>query len=274
MANDIININSGNPILNGSWTINTGGKGSLSLSRDTYNGIISPPIADIDDKYDNRFNYSSYTQLYLGDVAGGNYTYFDITGHQIMTGNARPWRDETTDALSFQQSGAGVSRNNAEGTVDFVYNATYNSNFALADSMFLNLQLNHDRDETSLIYPHIHWFQAKDYSPNFLLEYRWQVDGGVKITDWTKLKCNLLAHPYTVGTTIHQISYSLPITPPASSTISDGLQFRIFRDTTNASNEFGVNCPYNTGGNATVAVMFFDVHLQISSLGSTDQYRK
>lgn len=40
--------------------------------------------------------------------------------------------------------------------------------------------------------------------------------------------------------TIHQISRTVAgITPPGGSTISDIVQFRILRDTTNASGEFG-----------------------------------
>jgi hypothetical protein len=219
---------------------------------------------------------TSETQKFTTGIRVGSashYTDFDGTGHQTMTGNARPWRDELSDAVSLQQQGAGVSRNVTEGTVDYAYNAAYHATFTSADAMYLNIQLNHDKDLTTAIYPHIHWFQAKDYSPNFLLEYRWQVNGGAKTTSWTKLKCNTLAFTYTTGT-IHQISYASAINPPEGSTLSDIIQFRIYRDTGNVSTEFTGNCPYNTGGNATVSILAFDVHFQINSLGSTDEYLK
>lgn len=217
--------------------------------------------------------------------AASNYTGFDATGHQTMVGTARPWRDALTDALSLQQSGVGVSRNITEGTVDFAHNATWNATFTNADAMYLNVQLNHDRDHASLIYPHIHWFQAANYSPNWLLEYRWQKNGGgstgtlTKVTSWTELACNNLAFNWSTKTggsgTLHQISYSAGISPPTGSDISDIIQFRIYRDTTGASTTYtGVTCPYNTGGNRTAAVMAFDCHFQINSLGSTDEYTK
>lgn len=217
--------------------------------------------------------------------AGTNYTSWDSTGHQTMAGTARPWRDALTDALSLQQNGAGISRNATESTVDFAHNATWNATFTLADAMYLNVQLNHDRDHASLIYPHIHWFQAANYSPNWLLEYRWQKNGGgtagtlTKVTSWTELACNNLAFNWSTKTggsgTLHQISYSAGISPPTGSDISDIIQFRIYRDTTGASTTYtGVTCPYNTGGNRTAAVMAFDCHFQINSLGSTDEYTK
>lgn len=202
-----------------------------------------------------------------------NYTNFDTTGHQTMVGNARPWRDQLTDALQLQQNGAGVARNITEGTVEFAANATYNATFTSADALYCNVQLNHDRDLTATLYPHIHWFQEKNYNPNWLLEYRWQTNGGTKVTSWTKLLCNTPAFTYVSGS-IHQIHYSAAISVPSGSAISDIVQFRIFRDTTNASTLFAGTCPYNTGGNAVCGMLAFDPHFQINSLGSDDQYVK
>lgn len=183
------------------------------------------------------------------------------------------WRDELGDALSLKASGVGITTDLIEGAINFDYNAVFNTNPALADYLFKNVQLNHDRDLTSSIYPHIHWFQAKNYSPNFLFEYRWQINKGAKTTAWTKLKCNILSFTYTAGT-IHQISRSLPIAVPVGTTLSDIIQFRIYRDTGNASLEFSGNCPYNTGGNASCPVLSFDIHFRIDSVGSTEEYIK
>ena len=208
----------------------------------------------------------------FGGIDG--YTLFDSDGHQTMVGDARPWRDELGDALSIKVQGAGISNNLAESVVNFDSNAAYNVNPALADFLYKNVQLNHDRDLTSEMHVHVHWFQEKDYAPNFLLEYRWQINGGEKTTAWTKLKCNALAFPYTVGQSLHQIAYAAPITPPVGTNLSDIIQFRIYRDTTNVSSEFAGNCPYNTGGNASAGVLSFDVHFMINSLGSNEEYIK
>ena len=209
----------------------------------------------------------------FGGIDG--YTLFDSTGHQTMVGEARPWRDELGDALSIKVQGAGITTDLDESVVNFDFNAAYNVNTALADFLYKNVQLNHDRDLTSSIDPHIHWLQAKDYSPNFLLQYRWQINGGEKTTAWTFLKCNVLTFPYTVGQVIHQISHpSAPIVPPAGSHLSDIIQFRIYRDTTNVAAQFTGNCPYNTGGNASAGVLSFDLHFMINSIGSNEEYIK
>lgn len=187
---------------------------------------------------------------------------------------ASAWRDELGDALSLQQNGVGLSITLAESTLDFAHNAAYNVNPALADFAFKNVQLNHDRNLAISIQPHIHWLQSKNYTPNLLFEYRWQVNGGTKVTAWTKLKCTTLTFVYTAGT-IHQISDTAAgIAVPVGTTLSDIVQFRIYRDTTNASGEFAGVCPYNTGGNAAVPVLSFDVHLEIDQIGSTEEYVK
>lgn len=186
---------------------------------------------------------------------------------------ASAYRDELGDALSLQKSGAGITVDAVELTVDFDYNATFNANPALADYLYKNFQLNHDRDFSSDIDFHIHWFQAKNYSPNLLIEYRWQVNGAAKTTAWTKLKCNTLAFAYSAGT-IHQISQAAGIVAPVNTQLSDIVQIRIYRDTGNASGKFGVTDPYNTGGNASVKIMSVDVHLHIDQIGSTQKYVK
>jgi len=68
-----------------------------------------------------------------------------------------------------------------------------------SDYLYLNVQLNHDKDLSSSIYPHIHFLQTVAGVPNFLLQYRWQIQGGVSITSWTSVVCNLPAFTYVSG---------------------------------------------------------------------------
>lgn len=205
----------------------------------------------------------SNLKKYGGLIA--NYSYYNSEGQYIMTGLSRPWRDEVSDAISLQQTGPGVSRNSTESTVDY----TTGSN--LSDFMYCNIQLNHDKDLISSIYPHLHFFQTEDHMPNFLLRFRWQLNGGVKTTGWTDLKCNLQAFTPYVGGTVHQIAYSLPIETPPGSIVSDIVQFKIYRDNAGASTIYGSAAdPYT----ATVGVLAFDIHFQINTLGSDDQYTK
>jgi hypothetical protein len=200
----------------------------------------------------------------FGDPATGHYTGIDDAGHQRMYGDARPWRDELGDAINLRVQGTGVSINHTEGVAEFTTASDLN------DYLYKNLQLNHDRDITAVIYPHIHFTQGYDVMPNFLLQYRWQVLGGTKVTAWTNLRCNVPAIDWVTGN-IHQVAHTpAGINPPEGSNLSDIVQFRILRDNANASTVFTGADTY-TG---TVGILSFDVHLQINSIGSDLEYTK
>ena len=209
----------------------------------------------------------------VGDVAGGNYVEFMQNGTIRLHGNARTWKDELGDLLQIQRSGAGITLDLVDSTINFDYNATYNATPANADMLFKNVQLNHDKDLTATLHPHLHFFQSKNYAPNLLFQYRWQANGGAQTTAWTFLKCNNLAFPYVSGT-LNQIAYSDGITPPVGTNLSDIVQFRIYRDTTNASGQFAGNCPYNTGGNASAKMLSFDCHFMSDGTGSDEELVK
>lgn len=192
-----------------------------------------------------------------------DYTQFDTRGNMTMVGNARPYRDEKNDVLNIKVQGTGLSVDATESTLDFTTAAN------LSDYGYVNVQLNHDRDELEPVYPHIHWFQNNNASPNFLLEYRWNLNGKSKVTAWTRIKCNTLAFTYVSGT-LNQISYTSPISAPSGSDVSDIIQFRIYRDNANTSTLF-------TGADAYTGdaeLVSFDVHVEINSVGSDEEYVK
>lgn len=200
----------------------------------------------------------------FGDWVLGHFTEFDSTGHQTMAGDARPWRDELGDALSLRVQGTGVAPNVTEATIEFATNADLN------DYIYKNQQLNHDRDETSTVYPHVHFFQTTSGVPNFLLDYRWQKNEQAKTTGWTRVKFNYPEATYTGGTLNQICSTVSGLIPPSGSVISDIIQFKLYRDNANASGLFDGLDPVG----AAVGVLSFDTHIQLSSLGSTEQYVK
>lgn len=197
-------------------------------------------------------------------IIGGetNYLMVDPDGHITFHGTARPWRDEVGDILTLKTTGAGVSFNATESVLEFTTGANLN------DYAYRNVQLNHDRDESVAIKPHIHFFQALNAVPNFLIQYRWQINGLAKVTSWENLKCNTLAIPYVSGTILNIVSCQINV--PANSSLSDILQIRILRDNTNASGAFTGSDPYG----ATVGILSFDIHIQSNSFGSDDEYEK
>jgi hypothetical protein len=121
----------------------------------------------------------------------------------------------------------------------------------------------------SVVHPHIHYRQTAAAIPNFLLQYRWQVNGQAETTAWTNYICNVAAYPYTSGN-INQIVHDGGITPPIGATISDIVEFRVLRDNGNTSGLFAGADALS----ATVRVKFFDVHYEIDTLGSNTEYVK
>jgi hypothetical protein len=179
-------------------------------------------------------------------------------------GNATVYRDELCDITRIKITGPGVSANDAEGSIDFTTAADLND-YAIA-----NYQLNHDWEHGSNIFPHIHWWQAQNNTPNFLIRYRWQKQGSAKTTAWSDYKCNTNAFTYVSGT-LNQISYGAGITPPVGyGQVSDIVQVRVFRDNGDTSGVFGSGNSYT----ATVSIYGVDIHVEIDTNGSRTEYSK
>jgi hypothetical protein len=192
-----------------------------------------------------------------------DYTQNDANGIHLF-GSATQFDDLSAGAMTLQQTGPGVSLNIPECSVDF----TSDSN--LSDYVVQSIQLSHAWKLNSIIFPHIHFVQTTNAVPNFLLQYRWQIDGGATKTDWTNLICNIAAFAYSSGS-LNQIAHtSAGITPPSGAMLSDGVEFRVIRDNANTSGLFAGTDPVN----ATVSIKYFDIHIQKDSIGSNTEYSK
>jgi len=201
------------------------------------------------------------TPVHLGSL--NNYVSVDEHGTLRLGGDGTYFEDLIGDIGSTVTSGPGVSLNDAEQTIDFV--ATAN----LSDYAWNSYQLKHAWKAGSIIRPHIHWEQTLSGVPNWLMKYRWQIQGGAKTTAWTNYKCNSIAFPYVSGT-LNQISYGTGIVAPVNFSISDIIQIQLYRDTTNASTLFTAVDP----NNATARIASFDVHIECDALGSNTEYTK
>lgn len=200
-------------------------------------------------------------RMKLGDIPNSNYTAFKDNGFMVMFGAAKGWRDELNDILKIQNSGTGFSVNAAECCVDVIQGAN------LSDYLFQNVQLNHDRDLTANIYPHMHFWQTENRLPNFIIEYRWQKKNGSKITSWTRLAMNTLVETYVSGTLNQIATTASGIAVPVGTDISDIVQFRFYRDYGNASGLFTGITPHA----GTISLLSFDVHILFDALGSSTQ---
>jgi len=201
----------------------------------------------------------------FGDYSNGDYAEFEGDGSLIFHGDSTTFRDEFGPLIGskLESPSSDVVTNNAEGTVDYKTSAT------LSDYITLPVQINHDVAAQSAVYPHIHWWQTSANIPNWLIQYRWQVNGTAKTTSWTSVKWASHAFTYVSGT-FNQITAFGSISPPQNTGVSAILQLRLIRDTANASTLFTGSDPLS----ATVSALFYDVHVEVDSIGSRAQYAK
>jgi hypothetical protein len=201
----------------------------------------------------------------IGDVSGGDYTAIEADGTIRFVGDATVFRDELNQLITKRLvTGADkVVVNDAEGSV------TYKSTAELTDYTAMSIQLNHDRKLGSAIYPHLHWWQSTTNMPNWLIQYRWQIQGGAKVTDWTYLPYDSHAVVWSSGT-INQITKFGGIAAPEGDGISDIVQFRLIRDVDNDSTEFGDEETSPVDQDA----VNFDIHIEVDTIGSREEYVK
>ena len=188
----------------------------------------------------------------------------NISEHGIsLSGSATVFDDLTSDITRAKTIGTRIVINDVEQTIDMVNNCT------LTDYIIFSYQMKHSWKLGSLIYPHIHWEQAQNARPNFLIQYRWQDQGGIKTTAWSNYLIDTNAFPYVSGT-LNQISHNSGLTPPPNAGLSDIIQVRVIRDTNNDSGLFPGIDPYI----GTVSLTAVDIHIEVDTLGSNTEYTK
>lgn len=239
------------------------------LSTVTGEDYIEVSEKQVDDSYETRkFKPGTLINQDIDDVYFGdetNNTSFDSAGHQTMNGTATVFKDELQSLLLQLKKNPSdnLVLNVDEGTLEYKDSAT------TSDYAVMNVQINHDWKIGSDVFPHLHWFQSQAGVPNWLIQYRWQINGGAKTTSWTNYPLDTQAFTYS-SDTIMQISYNSGLTPPEGAGLSDILQIRLIRDSNNGSTEFTGNDP--VAGN--VSTVNLDVHYEINSIGSDEEYVK
>jgi hypothetical protein len=227
----------------------------------------------------------SYLNLYadgavrVGDSTPTNYTQFDSTGHQTMVGTAQPWDDlriepvaRTTgsNAPAFEQwfdnSGLGDT-----GTSRGVYLYSFDDAVEASEKeVFLTIQMPHNWNQ-STFYLHVHWIPSSadtTATPRWGFEYNFAepttIFGSTVITYATG---NIVSEADLVAGK-HYITSFAGITPLSS---QDGLSSiiigRLFRNSSNAADTYDV-------ASNKCGLLYIDVHYQLNSLGSTDEYTK
>jgi len=202
--------------------------------------------------------------LHLGGVING--IKIDPGGELTLLGTATRFLDEKGQLTSAKitSPSSKVVQDDSELAIYFKDTAT------TADYAWLNIQFNHDRKEFANVSPHLHWWQSSSGTvPNWVIQYRWQTPGRNKSVAWSSSKWSTHAFTFTSGT-LCQISDFADLTPPVGDGISNTLQIKIIRDTTNSLGLF-------SGSDTFVGDAYvhdFDVHKEIDSMGSRQEYVK
>jgi len=204
--------------------------------------------------------------LRVGQLAAGNYFQVEADGTIVFVGASKVWLDELGSLIGsrLESPGSDIVQNTAEGSLTFKTSCRYPT-----DYLHLNLQFNHDRELGSSVEHHLHWWQTTAAVPNWLIGYRWQRNGQIKVTAWTNKAWVTNIFTWTAGT-LNQITDFESITVPAGDGLSDILQIRLYRDVTNVSGLFaGVEV-----GTVDNDVVYADSHKLLDTGGSRQEYVK
>jgi hypothetical protein len=205
--------------------------------------------------------YAEFDDLKVGGAT--DYLNVDSVGHLTLLGKARVYKDMLNELVGKRIT----SPSSAIEIDDEEIRLQFKVSCELTDYVSMNIQLNHERCLGTNVYPHLHWEQSSATMPNWLLQYRWQIQGALKTTAWTYLPWVANAFAWTTGT-LNQITTFGTITPPSDDGHSDILQFRIIRDFDNDSSEFDAE----DGLNASAYALMFDVHVVVDKLGSASEF--
>ena len=205
----------------------------------------------------------------MGNTAGGSYTNIEADGTMAFIGEAVVWDD-----LKFPFTGVGLD--DTSGRIDYDYfncSIGFQANARYPEEPICALcQMPHKWNEGTYIVPHIHWIQQAADVPNWLLAYKINPLGeAISVeTDYSNYTLLTSSTVFTyVSGGLFQIS-SFGNIDMTGYQISDCIQFVIFRDSANASGQFAGADP-----SALVEhVVEFDVHYQVHTVGSRQEYIK
>lgn len=200
--------------------------------------------------------------ILFGNINSGSYTNIDkIDGTITLLGNATVFEDIKVNILNAK---TGITAPTDE--VGFRGNANfYARNFVhtQADEVQFDIEIPHNWKKGGLLYPHVHfspWITGSGTS-KFNLEYYW-----TNIDNSFPASTSAYSMTKTWGT--DQQWYHLVasgVTPMTSSgmEMSSILKCRLYRD-----NSIDGNFP------GKVTILYFDLHYEIDSLGSREEYNK
>jgi hypothetical protein len=169
------------------------------------------------------------------------------------------WND-----LTSQMTPAQISPVNSKPDFDYTNIGLLFPKNDDTEIVYTAFQFPHSYKEGSDIEPHIHMLQAVDLQAVFKIDYMW-VNIGDAPTGWTTITLDTYLVTYVSGS-MHQVLKASTHIDGAGKGISSILKVKLYRDDDVYIDAVNVN--------GDVLVSDLDVHYQIDSKGSVEEYVK
>lgn len=125
--------------------------------------------------------------------------------------------------------------------------------------MIIMCQMPHRWKLGSTIYPHVHWRQTRNEQAVFKMAYKWYNIGDTEPADFTVYEMGTYVKTYSSGT-LHQINDGTGGIDGTGKGLSSMLLIKLYRE----DNVYA----------ADALVDQFDIHIEIDSMGSNEEYHK
>jgi hypothetical protein len=226
------------------------------MSRTQRTAIASPTMGLIVYDTDSLSLYY-YHNGWHEVLDGGNEKAFvdiDDGGFITLVDTASVW-DDIVVPLNQARQGSNLKPTFDETNVGFLF--PQNDASAI---MYLIVQISHKWKEGTTLYPHVHWQQSSASTPSFYMDYKWFNANEAIPAAWTTgYSFNSFAFTYSSGN-LHQIATNATGISGSGKKISSILLIKLYRNDNVAI------------GN--VLAFQFDIHMEINSMGSRQQYIK
>ena len=209
-----------------------------------------------------RSGWSSNTDRgRIGDVKNGHFIDINYDGTFLLYGNMTAFDDLKFPSTGINPPGAVDDPDRDTSTGLLVFDSSKTETVAMV------VQLSHSWKEGSDLFPHVHWMKSSSASGDVVwqLEYKWAPIGEVADASWTTLSSYTLAGG-TIDTNTEDKHLITPLGTITSTgkQISDMIMMKLSRVGGDANDTYG----------ADAQLLEFDIHFEVDSFGSNQEYIK
>lgn len=192
----------------------------------------------------------------FGDVPNGNYSEFESDGTLKLNGDATVYDDLRFPATQLRVNPATSLPNFDYTEIGFLFDD------GSTETLYIIAQMPHSWKEESTIYPHVHWMPTSTNTGSVLwrMEYKWVSIGDTTPGSFTSIDILDAADGIALK---HQIA-PFPAISGVGKGLSSILSIKLSRVGGDASDTY----------TADALLKEFDIHYEIDTLGSREEYVK